>query len=162
VSAESQGQQHNIGPSVGKKMDKEQGHQPQQTRIKRSNFDSWPMGTAYPVAQFRLLREDYAFEASTGGKSDPASLYTPRTWNTEIPRGPYTTDASGSRGRGRGHEPPGGSDKKQGGGLMTEFRMGPTSLRGRGGRGQDNRSPTKRDLTFHAGPYSRPGTLRRK
>jgi len=92
LSAESQGQQHNIGPSAGEKMDEEQGHQPRQTRIKRSHFDIRPICTAYPVARFHLLGGDYAFEASTGGKSDPASQYTPRTLNTEMPRGPHTAE----------------------------------------------------------------------
>jgi len=40
-----------------------------------------------------------------------------------------------------GHGPPGRSDKKQGGGLTTEFGMGPTSLRGRGERVQDRDRP---------------------
>jgi len=63
-----------------------------------------------------------------------------------------TQNASGSRGRGRGHGPPGRSDKKQGGGLTTEFGMDPTSLRGREGRGQDRDCPpnaTRRSTLVH-------------
>jgi len=54
-------------------MDEEQGHQPRKTRIKSSDFDSQPMCTAYPVVQLLPLGGEYAFEASTMGKSDPAS-----------------------------------------------------------------------------------------
>ena len=72
-SAESQEQLHNTGPGAGKKMNREKGHQPRQTRIKRSDFDSWPMGTVYPVARLHPSREDHVFETSTGGKGDPAS-----------------------------------------------------------------------------------------
>jgi len=76
-SPESQGQQQNFGPIVREKTDKEQGHL-WKLQTKSSDFDSRPMRAAYPAARHHRLGGDYAFEASTGGKSDSASRYTPR------------------------------------------------------------------------------------
>jgi len=97
-SSESRGQEQKIGPSVGRKTDEEQRHQPRKLRTKSSDFDS--MRTAYPAARHHPLGQVYALEASTGGKSDSASRYTPRTsaeareqlLDTEIQRGPHTAE----------------------------------------------------------------------
>jgi len=81
-------------------MDEEQGYQPRKLRTKSSDLDSQPIRTAYPATRHHSLGGDYAFEASTGEKSDSSSQNTPRTsaevreqlLNTEIPRGPYTVE----------------------------------------------------------------------
>ena len=99
-SSESQVQQQKFDPSAGGKMDKGQGHQPLKLRTKSLDFDSRPMRTTYPAARHHRFREDHAPGASTGGKSDPGSQYTPRTsveskellLNPKIPRGPYTAE----------------------------------------------------------------------
>ena len=81
-------------------MDEEQGYQPRKLQTKSSDLDSLPIRTACPATRHYPLGGDYAFEASTGEKSDSASQNTPRTsvevreqlLNTEIPRGPYTAE----------------------------------------------------------------------
>ena len=94
---ELQGQQHKFEPSAGEKRDKEVARQPWMLKTKSIDFDSQTMRTANPAARHQPFVGDYALEASTSKKSEPASQYTLRTsadakeqlLNPEKPRGPY-------------------------------------------------------------------------